>query len=133
MQKETREITVAQEFDSFVWNAPPPGWHRALDSEKLAKHLPVFAVADTEKAAPDLQKKLLKFRGLLNNRKVFFLRPALRDEDLRHKLEIRSSIWVDFDELQKNEAHMKQPWLDALKEQGFQLPAMETARPANSL
>jgi hypothetical protein len=127
---ESTTQPLSLRFDSFVLNAAPPAWHRALDEAALAKRIPVIDAENPDKLPIKTQVKLVKFKSVLNSRGLFILRTALRDNALREQVEKNSRLRIDFDEVSENSKKLTPQWLAALAEQGIKMPkATPTTRP----
>ena len=120
---------IALRFDSIVFDAPPPAWHRTLNEAALAKHISVVDMDNSDALPPKAQAKLVKFKSVMNGRALFVLRSAMRDDELLANIEKNSTLRLDFDEVRANEKKLSGTWVKALAEQGIAMPK-PAARPA---
>lgn len=119
-ESTTQPLTLR--FDSFVLNAAPPAWHKALDETALARRIPVIDAENPDKLPIKTQVKLVKFKSVLNSRGMFILRAALRDDALREQVEKNSRLRLDFDAVSENSKKITPQWLAGLAEQGIRMP-----------
>jgi hypothetical protein len=105
------------EFDAFHFSKTLPRWHHPIDAETLKKDVPYVDATHLEDLPKDQQELLELSRQLLFGEVSFLLRPALRDAELRKKLEEVSSK-LDFKQMELHEKLLKNAWLRALEHQG---------------
>ena len=114
---------VHMRFGSFVFGAADvPAWHRPIDRVVLANQVPVVAVADIDAQPPEKRQRMETFRKLNAGGGLYILRPALRDDALRQRIEKNSPLKLDFDEIRRNDEKLRDPWRLALRRQGIDMP-----------
>ena len=104
------------ECDDFHFGEPLPSWHHTLDTSSLRKDVPYLDAADVKDAPKDEEEFLEVTKGLLAGATTFLIRPAIREMDLRRKLEGTLSK-LDFRQLELHEKLLKNAWLRALERQ----------------
>jgi hypothetical protein len=105
------------EFDALHFGKTLPRWHHPIDVETLKKDVPYVDAAQMDTVPKDLQELLEISRQLLFGEASFLLRPAIREPELRKKLE-QFSNKLDFKQIELHEKLLKDAWLRALEHQG---------------
>lgn len=102
--------------DDFHFGEKLPEWHHSLDAETLAKDVPYLDATNMDAAGQSKQEMLQMTMQLLFGQVTFLLRPALRDPELRRKLEQKYSK-LDFNQMELHDQLLKKVWLQTLEKQ----------------
>jgi hypothetical protein len=106
------------QLHAFRFGARQPAWHRALDSAALAREAPLLDLKQSIDLPPEKQDLLDLFNKLIAAGATFLVRPALRDESVRRRIE-SGPVKLNFDQIQLHEKLLHEAWRQALQHQGF--------------
>lgn len=128
-QRAERNRWINIKFDEFRYDQDAPPWHRGLDFEKLGTKMQVLKVSESDSLNQSRRELLGKIKGFIQGGGLFILRTSIRDQDLQAALKKNSQIELDFAQMQANDRRMKEMWINALREQEFQIPPVPASEP----